>query len=416
MPIVHRDVSPQNIVLSYDGHVKLVDFGIAKAMDSMRTEERTRTLKGKFAYMSPEQLDGAVPTTQSDVFATGVVLHEMLTGKRLFKGDNDFDTMSRVRKMVVEPPSKLNPKVPVELDQFVLTALERDLSVRYARASLLARDLDSYLQSTRFSVDAMAEFMDRSFPAAERDKVPELSAPSAPLRSQSSTAIAALVVEGSRVGEQPTRPGRPRTAEELVMLEAGTPSPQPRPAAAQPPMPPRPVVPKPSPPPPTEAEVAAPPQAAQQLSPAEAAELNAIARKVAANTATDEERLRWREMSPRVRKLPSETQPGLGPRGSERVQKKLRVGYSRVADLKITFTSDLGAGGLRVRSPQLLPDGTQLVLQLHVGESGEEPITVIGKVAWSKRSGNGFDVGVEFVELSAEQKERIEAYIQANPK
>ena len=79
-PIVHRDVSPQNIMLSYDGQVKLVDFGIAKALDTMKEETRTGALKGKFAYMAPEQVGGHSPGPQSDVFAAGVVLHEMLTG------------------------------------------------------------------------------------------------------------------------------------------------------------------------------------------------------------------------------------------------------------------------------------------------------------------------------------------------
>ena len=110
-PIVHRDVSPQNIMLSYDGQVKLVDFGIAKALDTMKEETRTGALKGKFAYMAPEQVGGHSPGPQSDIFAAGVVLHEMLTGRRLFKGGSDYETLQKVQNLPVPPPSTVNREV-----------------------------------------------------------------------------------------------------------------------------------------------------------------------------------------------------------------------------------------------------------------------------------------------------------------
>src|SRR4051812_11023911 len=108
-PIIHRDISPQNIMLSYDGQVKLVDFGIAKALDSMKEETRTGALKGKYAYMAPEQLltPPPLPTPMSDIFSTGIVLHETLTGKRLFKGSTDMETLERVQRLQVPPPSQL---------------------------------------------------------------------------------------------------------------------------------------------------------------------------------------------------------------------------------------------------------------------------------------------------------------------
>src|SRR4051794_23490322 len=170
-PIVHRDVSPQNIMLSYDGQVKIVDFGIAKALDSMKEETRTGALKGKYAYMAPEQLltPPPLPTPMSDIFSTGIVLHETLTGRRLFKGQTDMETLERVRRITVPPPSQLNPAVPQELDAIALRALERDGDKRYARAALMARDVDTFLHAQRFSVEDMVELMDRLFPAHTRD-------------------------------------------------------------------------------------------------------------------------------------------------------------------------------------------------------------------------------------------------------
>lgn len=172
-PIVHRDVSPQNIMLSYDGQVKIVDFGIAKALDSMKEETRTGALKGKFAYMAPEQVGGQSPGPQSDLFSTGVVLHEMLTGRRLFKGASDYETLQKVQNLPVPPPSTINKAVSPELDAIVLQALARDRQERYARAGHLARDLDVYLQAHRFAVEDMAEYMKEVFPADAREEVPD---------------------------------------------------------------------------------------------------------------------------------------------------------------------------------------------------------------------------------------------------
>ena len=163
-PIIHRDISPQNIMISYDGMVKLVDFGIAKALGSMREETRTGALKGKFAYMAPEQVAGQSPGPTADVFSTGVVLYEMLTGRRLFKGTSDYDTLNKVRTMPVPTPSSLNPKVPPELDAIVAKALDRDRNTRYQKASQMARELDSYLQTARFASDEMGEYMQALFP------------------------------------------------------------------------------------------------------------------------------------------------------------------------------------------------------------------------------------------------------------
>ena len=202
-PIVHRDISPQNIMLSYDGQAKLVDFGIAKALDTMKEETRTGALKGKFAYMAPEQIGGHSPGPQSDIFAAGVVLHEMLTGRRLFKGASDYETLQKVQNMPVPPPSSVVTTVSPELDAIVLQALERDRKLRYSKASHMARDLDVFLQSHRFAVEDMAEYMKEVWPLDAREEVPDGA-------MTSSYSIPSKVTE-------PTAPSSPRAI-------AGTPS------------------------------------------------------------------------------------------------------------------------------------------------------------------------------------------------
>ncbi len=144
--IVHRDVSPQNILISYEGEIKLCDFGIAKAA-SKASRTQSGALKGKIQYMSPEQAWGKPIDRRSDLFSLGVVLHEMLTGERLFRGDTDITVLEKVRSAEVIPPSRMNPEVPTNLDAIVLKALAKDPDERYANASDLLRDLDSVLYS-----------------------------------------------------------------------------------------------------------------------------------------------------------------------------------------------------------------------------------------------------------------------------
>jgi hypothetical protein len=144
MDIVHRDVSPPNVIVSFDGVVKLIDFGIAKAA-SRATRTRAGKLKGKFAYMSPEQVQGLPVDRRSDVFSLGIVLHELLTGRRLFQGDNQLATLNLVRWAEAPPPSSINPDVPLEVDRIVLQALARDRDQRYAWAAEFRADIERYL-------------------------------------------------------------------------------------------------------------------------------------------------------------------------------------------------------------------------------------------------------------------------------
>jgi TonB family protein len=140
--IVHRDVSPQNILISHEGEIKLCDFGIAKA-DRKVSQTESGSLKGKLQYMSPEQAWGKPIDHRSDLFSLGSVLHEMLTGERLFQGDSDLVVLELVRKAEVEPPSRVNPEVSPALDAVVLKALAREPENRYATGSEMLRDLES---------------------------------------------------------------------------------------------------------------------------------------------------------------------------------------------------------------------------------------------------------------------------------
>jgi TonB family protein len=142
--LVHRDVSPQNILISWEGDIKLCDFGVAKAATKVSTT-MSGALKGKLQYMSPEQAWGKKIDRRSDIFSLGAVLFEMLTGLPLFEGENDMTILEKVRDGQVEPPSARNPDVPRKVDQIVLKALAKNAQDRYQNASEFEKDLLSVL-------------------------------------------------------------------------------------------------------------------------------------------------------------------------------------------------------------------------------------------------------------------------------
>jgi serine/threonine protein kinase len=133
--IIHRDVSPANIIVSEGGVVKLIDFGIAKA-SAQGMQTMSGTLKGKFGYMAPEYIGGKIDS-RVDLFAIGVIAHELLTGKPLFTAKDDMGTLMNVKEMPIKPPSALRRDVPPEIDTIVLTALARDPDQRWQRANAL---------------------------------------------------------------------------------------------------------------------------------------------------------------------------------------------------------------------------------------------------------------------------------------
>ena len=162
--IVHRDISPQNVVVSYEGVAKLVDFGIARA-DVRETRTQAGTIKGKFAYMSPEQCVSGVVDRRSDIFAMGIVLHEMLVGRRLFKRANQYDTYQAVMDCVVPLPSSENPELDAGIDAVVMKALTKDREQRYPTAEAFGDAILRYLHERNiFAGPAdVARFFDAHF-------------------------------------------------------------------------------------------------------------------------------------------------------------------------------------------------------------------------------------------------------------
>lgn len=168
--ITHRDMSPQNIMVSFDGEVKVIDFGIAKA-ETEAEETKTGTLKGKFNYMSPEQAEGQPIDPRTDVFALGIVLWELLANDRLFTGSNEAAILRKVRECQVPPIRKINPMVPPELERIVMKSLAKDRNVRYQTAANLHRDLNRFLnmQYPDFSAHDFSQFIKESFKTAYQE-------------------------------------------------------------------------------------------------------------------------------------------------------------------------------------------------------------------------------------------------------
>ncbi|HEY5934128.1 MAG TPA: protein kinase, partial [Kofleriaceae bacterium] len=158
--IVHRDVSPSNLLVAHTGHLKVIDFGIAKA-ESRQLHTESGRVKGKLGYMSPEAAMGTVFGPVSDVFSTGVVAYELLTASPLFSAKTDFETMLRIREAEIEPPSRKNPAVPEELDQIVLAALSRNPETRTQTAGELRSQIEAIaaLHGIRVQFREVAEWM-----------------------------------------------------------------------------------------------------------------------------------------------------------------------------------------------------------------------------------------------------------------
>lgn len=174
--VVHRDVSPQNLLISYAGAVKLLDFGIAKnAMQDGRT--RTGLLKGKVSYMAPEQARGDELDRRADLWSLGVVLWEAVTGTRLFRGANEAATLNLTLSEDVTPPSKHRADLPHELEVILMRALKRDPSERYPTAAAMRDDLEAWLSSRDISADAsVSQLMSRLFGREMREQRQQIQA------------------------------------------------------------------------------------------------------------------------------------------------------------------------------------------------------------------------------------------------
>jgi len=262
--LVHRDVSPQNVLLSYDGEIKLIDFGIAKAANKAG-KTQAGILKGKFGYMSPEQVRGLPLDRRSDVFSVGIVLYELLTGERLFVGESDFSTLEKVRNVEIMPPSTYNRKIPEELEQIVLKALAKDVDDRYQTAMDLHDDLQSFMYTSGnfFARKDLAAYMGKAFSEEiAREEVRDeqyrkIRAPGdsgldafddLPRRSEPAKEKPPAPPAAANVSKAPPPPPpRPKQQKRTMMGMGAVAPPPPRPSAPQPP-PPRPSAPQPPPP------------------------------------------------------------------------------------------------------------------------------------------------------------------------
>jgi eukaryotic-like serine/threonine-protein kinase len=236
LDIVHRDISPQNIMVGVDGVARVIDFGIAKAVTS---EEMTSagTVKGKVPYLSPEQLEGSPATRRTDVYAAAVVFWEVLTGRRLFGGNDDGEILRQIMGMDVEPPSALNPLVAGVVDDVVLKALARDPNDRFASARDMALALEAAVHlATATVVGAWTERLAAETLAERAERIREVEG-----------------AASSRDGAPSPGSGRTPAAADVEL-----PAPSPARPTSPPPLPPA-ARPPPSPMQPTPSAIPAPP-------------------------------------------------------------------------------------------------------------------------------------------------------------
>jgi serine/threonine-protein kinase len=228
MNIVHRDVSPQNILCTFTGDVKLVDFGIAKAGRSTMEDTGTGQLKGKVPYMSPEQAQGLNLDGRSDVFSLGIMLFELCTGKRLFRGANEMETLKMIVEGEYPRPRTLNPNLHPQLEAIILKAIEKDVSKRYQSARDMQSDLEDYIRSAQLKVSSLslASWMQKLFEeklAQQRQMLQEGRQLAEVIAAQAAEEEARLSLEATASGVRSKRAARaPWIAVAIILLIATT--------------------------------------------------------------------------------------------------------------------------------------------------------------------------------------------------
>jgi serine/threonine protein kinase/tetratricopeptide (TPR) repeat protein len=195
LELIHRDISPQNILVTYQGEVKIVDFGIAKAAKKS-ADTKEGLIKGKVSYMSPEQAAGKSIDKRSDIFSTGIILYEMVTGERMFQG-SDLQVLERVRKADFEPAENIAPDLPSEVSQILSRALAKGVTRRYKSCGQMLADLEACLTAfpVRPSAEGLSQYMKALF-------VEEIAAEAATLQR---TEIQLSALKGEPVSEAKTK-------------------------------------------------------------------------------------------------------------------------------------------------------------------------------------------------------------------
>ena len=258
--IIHRDISPHNVLVSFMGEVKIVDFGIAKA-SSIMNKTAVGILKGKYGYMSPEQARGQPLDHRSDIFNTGIVLYELLVGERCFAGSSDFSTLNLMRNAEVTPPTKINGTIPGALEKIVLKALSLKKEHRFSDALALESALAEFAASEGKLVNAsdLATFMQSLFAEIRNE---ERASTSTGVLSLASVVGPAASKPVAPAGDEPGSEALARAKRRASRLQ----SQQAAPAAEPPPPPPE--APPPPPPPTPEPGAAEAPPAARERRPA----------------------------------------------------------------------------------------------------------------------------------------------------
>lgn len=211
-PVIHRDVAQKNIMVTYDGQVKLLDFGIAKAKGAL-SRTRAGTVKGTAGYMSPEQVRGEQIDGRSDVFALGVVLWEMITGRRLFSADTELAELKMILSEPIVPPHEVEPSVPEELSAVAMKALERDVNQRYRTAREMAKALSGNCAHLLFDAEERAEFMGQRFAEKIESAKKLFDVAASTNESEVDAAVEAFRRSSQHGNDEPTpQPSRPKKA------------------------------------------------------------------------------------------------------------------------------------------------------------------------------------------------------------
>src|SRR5262249_23003920 len=155
LQIIHRDVSPSNVLISHDGAIKVCDFGVAKAHSRSSETTQRGVLKGKFSYMSPEQCQSKPLDRRSDVFSIGILLYELTTLCRLFRATSDYALLQQIVEAQVPPPSSRVPDYPPELEHIVMKALAREPGARYPTAQALQLDLEDFAREHKLAMSSV---------------------------------------------------------------------------------------------------------------------------------------------------------------------------------------------------------------------------------------------------------------------